>query len=219
MNKGYNPSKKLSPEATLVLNFRRINNIVRCNNFPKIRNEDVGQHTTHVTLLAMVIADEINAIACTSGQVPQVDVLEVMRKAILHDMDEAFTSDIPWNIKHSSKELNKSIQSAINQKMEKRYKECSAEFSNYFRLAKDCKEGLTGLIVDLADMLELALYTAEEVHMGNAYMYSLLQRAYGLIGNLVYDWMYGIPTFNSLYGYLGETLESSENALLAIDLD
>lgn len=166
-------------DAKMLLNYRRLKDIQRCNNFHKIVSEDVAQHSWYVSILAMNIVDEYNSYHTehnTEGYT-KLDTLEVLRKALLHDTDECFTSDIPYNIKHSDPDTHEVIEKALNKHMDEVYEGVSEIVLSYKQSAQQCKDDKSGYIVGIADMLELAIYCYEEVTMGNLWMMSLLTKA------------------------------------------
>ncbi len=181
---------ELHKDLKIFCNFRRLKDIKRCNNFPVINREDVAQHSYYVTLLCMAIADDYNKSVAeynmsfhpydVENQLTTVKIEPLLRKALTHDLDESFTSDIPWNIKHASPETSSAIKEAIQVKMNKIYEDSgSVENMNYH--CKTCKEDFEGCFVDILDMLELAQYCFEEVAMGNYSLWTLLRRATKLV--------------------------------------
>ena len=180
----------MEQDVKIFMNYRRLKDIRRCNNFPTISTEDVAQHSYYVSLLALTLAIEYNDWAARvnmkfhpydyENKVALVDVDKVLRMAISHDLEEAFTSDIPWNIKHYSEELNAAINSSVQARMESVYSG-SRVMRLFHKWNQDCKKGLEGQFVDLADMLELAVYSYEECAKGNTYMEPMLYKSIGLI--------------------------------------
>lgn len=176
-------------DEKIILNYRRLRHLKRCNNFPTILPEDVAQHSWFTAVLAMTIADQHNAWIDqhdfqeteTKFYNRKVSVEEVLRKAILHDTSECITGDIPYNVKHLNEEAHKAIETAVNQKMDEFYKDCSHILKDYQNWEATCKEGVSGYIVNIADMLELAIYCAEEVYAGNIYMATLCTKAVKLV--------------------------------------
>jgi len=177
--------------VNMLLNYRRIRNIKRCNNFPVLNTEDVAQHSYFVALLSMVITDEYNSWISqywisdeTSIPNPKrkfISTEKVLRKALMHDTDEAFSSDIPFNIKHFNKETHEVIEKALDSMMETAYAGTSELFQEYRGMARTCKEGIEGDIVNIADMTELAIQCYEEYTLGNLWVKSLLSKAVGLV--------------------------------------
>lgn len=160
----------MDKDVQALLNHRRLRHIKRCNNFPTVTPINVAAHSFFVAEMAMIIADEVNE------RKPQVSVEEVMRKALCHDLAEAYTGDIPWNIKHSSPFVHEAITKASNTRLAGAFAGCTEALMNTEDAAKQCKDGLAGAIVNLADMMELGLFCYEEVMAGNTFMYSMLHK-------------------------------------------
>ena len=213
----------MNKDLKIFLNFRRLRFIKRCNNFPTVNPEDVAQHSFYTVLLSMSIADEYNTWVDENFdyydyEAPNtLDSEKVIRKALLHDVEESFTSDIPWNIKHHSKEVHKAIAEAIENKMEKVYEDSkTAQLWKSINLSS--KDGAEGALVDLCDMLELALFCFEEKQKGNMYMNGLLKKALVCLKNhKLYEIMLkASPLFNSCIGML-HTENSLADEFLNID--
>ena len=160
--------------------------IKRCNNFPKITEEDVSQHSFYTTILVMFFGDEYNAYAEKNG-LEKVNMELALRKAALHDTEESFTSDIPWNMKHITPEVYATYQDAIKVKIDKVY-DGSITAQSYHKIGMECKDGLEGAIVGVADMMELSVYLYEEYNKGNKYVEGLLVKCINLFTlNPMYD--------------------------------
>lgn len=200
---------ELSKDLKVFCNYRRLKEIKRCNNFPVVNKEDVAQHSFYVTLLAMVVADEYNQyVASHNSAYHPYDVENLMnvvkiepllRKALLHDVEESFTSDIPWNVKHADEETHKVIERAIAKKLEDSY-EGSKSMKLYQEIGTRCKDEFEGKFVDICDMLELSQYCFEEVAMGNSYIKPLLDKANRLVkSHVLYEILYtASPLFRSI---------------------
>lgn len=171
----------MSPETKTLLNLRRLRYIKRCNNFPVNLPENVAAHSFFVVQMTMIIADELNSAAPQS-----VDVEKAMRKAVLHDTMEAFTGDIPWNVKHHSDEVHKAIAKAEND-LSWQLVANGNTFISYMDTLKQCKEGLEGAIVNLADMLELALFCYEEIQSGSIFMVDMLRKCIDLCKGFIQE--------------------------------
>lgn len=177
-------------DLEVFLNYRRLRYIERCNTLPRVKPQDVAQHSYYVTLLAMGIGDEYNLYAAEhnlrcENKLIELNMESVLRKALLHDTEEAIVSDIPWNVKHSSKEIHQAIQSAIESKLTNFY-EGSKTCKDYLRLGLQCKDGVEGELVNIVDMLELALYCWEEVtQCNNKSLVGLKNKAFKLVEDFV----------------------------------
>lgn len=210
-------------DLKIFMNYRRLKDIKRCNNFPVVNQEDVAQHSFYVTLLAMALADEYNTWAgdINMGYHPfdvehQYMIAKteiVIRKALTHDLEESFTSDIPWNIKHMSEEVHEVITEAINQRIDKAY-ENSRTMELYHDIGSKCKDGFEGRFVEIADMLELGVYCWEEKAKGNHFLQPMIDKCVRLLKSYPeYDTLLeASPLFKSLMdlivsdGIVAETL-------------
>ena len=207
MKKSESCTNRLPSEVTqikdleVMCNYRRLKFIRRFNNFPTLNTEDVAQHSYFTAIIAMTMADEYNVFIresnkkvaehnltvhpydVESAQNPQdeVNVGLVMRYALFHDIEEAFTSDIPWNVKHHNSAVNTLITGVAQSKLQNIYENCSEVFKHQMQLKLDAKNGLEGKFVAIADMLECAWNCYQESRMGNPYLNSLKDKAMEVI--------------------------------------
>lgn len=207
-------------DLEVMCNYRRLKFIRRFNNFPTLNTEDVAQHSYFTTILAMTMADEYNiAIREHNKKVAEhnlsihpydvenaldiqseVDVEVVMRQALLHDIEEAFTSDIPWNVKHHNSVVNTLITGVAQSKLQNIYENCSEVFKRQMQTKLDAKKGLEGKFVAIADMLECAWNCYQESRMGNPYLNSLKDKAMEVIEKDLFSKVLEdtSPLFNSM---------------------
>lgn len=208
----------MEPEIKTLLNLRRLRHIKRCNNFPVNLPENVAAHSFFVVQMTMIIADELNR------HTPQsVDVEKAMRKAVLHDSMEAFTSDIPWNIKHHSDKVHTAIAEAERSLAWRLFgdgNDIDYSFNAYMDDMMHCKDGLEGAIVNLADMLELALFCYEEIQSGSIFMADMLRKCIGLCEGYIQQWeaLENSPVVDNLMDTLKEACRSA-GAGSPLDID
>lgn len=220
-------------DLEVFMNYRRLRHVERCNTLPRVISQDVAQHSYYVALLAMAIGDEYNLYATNhnlefhpldfDNLLPEVKMEIVLRKALLHDTEEAIVSDIPWNVKHSSEEVHQVIQEAIEAKIREFY-EGSNTCKDYMKLGIHCKDGLEGELVNIADMLELALYCWEECNqLGNKALVGLRDKAFRLVKDFVKNSSFGdvmyeaSPLFNSIMMVVKGTFDDSIKTMFSID--
>lgn len=190
------PSKNLQPSITkknlqVMANYRRLRNIRRCNNLPSIHAEDVAQHSFYTAILATTLAEEYN-LAATKHNLDYhpfddenywdyANVAEVTKRALFHDMEEAFTSDIPWNVKHHSPSVSATIKDCVDDILQGVYAETSVTMLSQHQSIKLAKSDLEGKFVAMADMIEGAWYCYEELQSGNTRMAGLFLKYCKLI--------------------------------------
>ena len=85
------------------MKLRGLKDIVRCNTQRRIRDLDVAQHSFYTALLAMMVADELSA----KGY--ELNKELVLKKALLHDIEETYTGDIIYPVRHYDEATHKAI--------------------------------------------------------------------------------------------------------------
>ena len=166
----------------LFMNCRRMRHIRRCNNFPTLQQEDVAQHGFYVTMLAMLFNDECRLY----NEKCMLNAEFLLRKCLLHDTEETFTSDIPYPIKHSDGIIHERLENNINQAMMKLAGDSQISM-NWEIFRQECKSGIEGKVVAFCDMLELALYSYEEISLGNKMMTVMLDNCNKYLEDLLVD--------------------------------
>ena len=163
----------------------------------------------------------VQSLRIFQGDLAIANCLEkLLRKALLHDTDEVFTSDIPWNIKHADEETHRVIENAITKRVDTAYTSTSGLLQEYKQIARTCKEGFEGLVLNIADMLELAIYCYEEYTLGNAWMETLLNKALSIVKEYMKGTNFGgaCPTLNKLLDILTHYKDKEQISFL-IDID
>lgn len=78
-------SANISSRLDFLRRAERLKDTLRCAYTTSGRTESVAEHTWRLTLLAITFADEL----------PDVDLLKLLKICILHDLGEAVDGDIP----------------------------------------------------------------------------------------------------------------------------
>ena len=125
-----------------ILNHRKSNDVLRYHTIPPIKSETVGHHSAGVAILCIAISELKPSI-------------QLLMAALLHDMHESKTGDIPAMAKWDSPEL----ASALHQ-LEKRY---DSHFMPFPNLLTDYEQR----VLKQADMLDHCFKAKEEMRMGN----------------------------------------------------
>ena len=158
----------MNKDTNIIMNLRRLRNLRRCNTFPTIQDENVAAHSYFVTTLCCCIGDELNS----KKAIRVVNMEVLLKKALFHDAEEAYTSDIPWNVKHYNNQLHDMLETMVNERLLDIFGDSNV-MKPYMRIIKQCKDDFEGKIVGFADTLELALYCYEESKLGNTQIYGL----------------------------------------------
>ena len=166
-------------------NYRRLRYIKRCNNYPTIISMDVAQHSYFTTMIAMILTDEYNTWVeeHNLGYHPSdmenyyvsLKTETVLRKALVHDIEESFTSDIPYNVKHLNAKIHDALVEDLGSYVDLQYIE-AVTTNLYNKLNKSCKSGFEGQVVAVSDMIELAWYCCDEMALGNVHLKPILAR-------------------------------------------
>lgn len=208
-------------------NYRRLRNVRRANNLPTIQTEDVAQHSFYVAILATALAEDYNQGVArhnanfhpldVENTLDTVDVAEVTRRALFHDMEEAFTSDIPWNVKHHSEKTRLAIQKCVEAKLDVVFHDTNGPVCSHQALILCAKDGLPGKFVSIADNLEGAWYCYDELMMGNKHMTELFLKYLYVIRQqpgISLLWMY-----SPLFVEIMEMFETMKSELSPVSTD
>lgn len=200
---------EVSQDLRILMNYRRLRNIKRCNNFFVNHPEDVAQHSYYTAIIAFTLTGEYNKLAREHNKnfhpLDDENTWEyisretVLLKSLFHDVEEAFTSDIPWNVKHHDFKIHDEIQRCIREKLDKEFKESNLQLHKI--LMESSKVNIVGEMVQLSDSLEGAWYCYDELQTGNVTLLGLLKKYLELIGdNSIHKVLYpDSPLYKDMY--------------------
>lgn len=153
---GVNRSTRVNQTSKFISHTRRLSTIKRCQTMPAVNRLSVAEHSYNVATMCMVISDEL-----TGHPEFNHDISGLLRKALLHDVEESAAGDIPWHIKHVTEDTNKAISSAAMG--------WAIQFMPHelFFERQDCKQGTDGSLLNIVDMIEFCLWAADEMDLGN----------------------------------------------------
>jgi len=131
----------------------------------------------------MMVADElVENGAC------KVDMDKLLRTALIHDLEELTTSDIPSHVKHSSKEVydvfSKMQRQAFSETIEGLPRKYRLKYEKLYEEQKG--DGPEGRILALVDKFDMIIYCFQEVQLGNNYFIPMLQKAIKLTKAMQY---------------------------------
>lgn len=134
----------------LAITHRRSNDVLRYHTIRTMTPETVGHHSANVAILCILIAERKPSV-------------QLLMAAILHDMHEQFTGDVPATAKWESNALAVALH-----ELEKRF---DAYFIQYPSLTSE-----ESRILKQADMLDLCFKALEEIQVGNRGFERILRR-------------------------------------------
>jgi 5'-deoxynucleotidase len=143
-------------EEDWIFRIRRLRNVKRFNTIPILSSQNIADHSYFTAIIAMDLARRVEV---QTGRSLRMEKL--LQKALLHDVEEAFTGDVPHPIKRMT-EYTRSFFEDLALLVRNRF------LPEWVReLASLSKTGQEGHIVKLADYIELYIYCVEERLLGN----------------------------------------------------
>ncbi len=146
---------------------RNLNQIIRFNTRQKTFNETVASHIFFVSLYAMIMGD----ILKNNGH--KIDMELLLKKALLHDIEETLSGDIVRTFKIKMKKAYQKMSllsaSYVLEKLPKNLK------NSYLSIWKDKSIRIETLIVDIADELTGIIYCSEQLKMSNKFFEQILE--------------------------------------------
>ena len=134
----------------------RMHGIIRYVNRNRIKDEDLAQHSYSVAYYCFQIAKEFN--------IPDSIRNEAIAMAIIHDIGEVFTSDLPHDVKYENPELK-----TLCDQLERRYITTELpEVSELWNKLEDKQNpNIPAAMVKLADSMSVLAYSNREINLGN----------------------------------------------------
>lgn len=138
--------------------------IKRFSNCRTVMNESVSDHSYYVSLIALFIAEYL--------ELQPEEELSLLRRCIVHDIDEVLTGDIIHQVKYYNPEIRKGVKNMALELLAEMFKKILPDrwnnvWSSYF-LQKD--ETIVGRVVSFCDYASAVAYVYEEVVGGNVFM-------------------------------------------------
>lgn len=119
----------------------------------KLTKENIAEHSWYVAYYILLVGNDYN--------IKQNIINKAVSIAIVHDIPELFTNDIPHNIKVNFPNIKAEIEKAELEFM----KEKMPNLLKYYdELSQDTLEML---LVNIGDALSILLYTNKEISLGN----------------------------------------------------
>lgn len=144
-----------------------LRHVIRFGTCFRLHQESVAEHSFFTAFYAMMVAKAM--------EMPSDAVGRIVRKALLHDMEEAITNDFPRPFKYSGDGIREALTKASHiaafdmarSLIPGNDARSSAERSLLFQDWHGAKEGEEGVVLEFADFLSALSYVANEVRNGN----------------------------------------------------
>lgn len=163
------------------------------------RPDSVSDHTTQVGLIALMMANGLKKSGVS------VDLGQLALKALVHDIDECITCDVPRNVKYYNDVIKSHLDEVSSSSVKKISKQL--EFEELYKLWENSKDDtLEGFIVKLADMLHVVKKLSEELELlNNMHMLKVLLEISDYLNGL-YDYIISseFKYENSVQDYFSE---------------
>lgn len=164
----------------LVGDAAQLRHVFRWGTVPTVRPENIAEHSYYVALYCYCIW----RWGKLSYEDWPVDLGSLLAKAVLHDLEEAVTTDLPRHVKHRpdlKTAFNDVGEDLCYEMLKKIYPQVSSqhpgttiehvrEESTYYRWKK-AKSDACGTIVVFADFLAALSYVISEAQRGNRTLY------------------------------------------------
>jgi 5'-deoxynucleotidase YfbR-like HD superfamily hydrolase len=144
----------------------RMRYVVRFGNCRKIHFESVAEHSYFVAFYSMLIAEHLRTLGAS------VNIEELLKRCLLHDLEECRSGDFPRNFKHSNSEIKKFLDQAGEKAFEQVVlpmvcgdPEALEHLKDAWIDSKDAT--LEGRILEFADFLGCLAYLWFEFKAGN----------------------------------------------------
>lgn len=137
-----------------------LSNTQRWETYPTISDESVAEHVFETCQIAYLL----------SLQVDEADTHLTIEKALLHDLEESGTSDIPRWAKRTTSDLEYALNDAeseiIDKKLESLPDEISERIKGVWEYSKD--DTIEGRLVKCADIISAIYGVHKEEQLGNS---------------------------------------------------
>lgn len=155
------PISILQPEIRDKL--QRLSNLKRFNYRVRIHEESVAEHSFYVALYSLAICDQL----CLSNDV----MFMAVSKALIHDVPEMHTSDVPYPVKREFPEIKQLLDTYEDVFLKNYFSEV---FNRNNKLSTKDKE-LIECIVKAADVLSCWQFSEIEIDFGNLKYFSEIE--------------------------------------------
>ena len=129
-----------------------LRSLIRYQTLNRLINESVAEHTFYVAIFVLKLKEYYN-----------FNLEIALKMELIHDIPEAYISDIPHNIKKKNPALRKIVEQLEEEVIKDRLSEDAMDLLNQFNNGSTPE----GLICQLADIISVILYVQDELNLGN----------------------------------------------------
>ena len=152
---------------------RRLSNITRFNNTPRICKETVAEHSYFVAFCVMLLSDFLE----------NVNLEKALKLALIHDVEEAISGDLPHDVKMKYPSFNVALEE-MNLSIAHEIFGDQIQYIDLWEETRDTKT-IEAKLVKFADMFSVLMYCNNEINMGNSYMKDIYSRQLKLINEFI----------------------------------
>lgn len=135
-----------------------MNSVHRQSTMMTIKAENIAQHSFFVAYYALKISKLL--------KLSEEKQSKIAVQALVHDIPESLSSDIPSNIKHKVNELKETLDKIEDTIIDEYFQEIKNEFSTFKKNEEE--KNLEGTIIKLADVISLIQFLNNEIVLGNS---------------------------------------------------
>jgi 5'-deoxynucleotidase YfbR-like HD superfamily hydrolase len=155
--------------------INRLSSIKRYNTRKIIIHQSVMEHTGEVALIGLILSNYFN-----EQGIPN-DTTKVLKMALIHDMGEVISGDLPHDVKYQHGKLSDDLRNQLVavEDMSMQYISglLSSDLTNIMRFdiissynEYKNRKSVESKIVKLADFFDVVIYSKNEMKMGNKTM-------------------------------------------------
>lgn len=127
----------------------------RYNNRIRIKDESLAEHSFYVAYNVMNIGIDL--------EIDEQIIHKAVAMAIIHDVPESYTSDLPHDCKQNYPELREILNTVEMEFMKKKM----PKFLKYYEEHESAEKTICSRLVELGDAVSVLQYCTREIELGN----------------------------------------------------
>lgn len=147
--------------------FNRLSYVNRYSGFYVYRPENVSEHIGIVSLLAVLIAQELQS----DGY--EINWESLMKRVTYHDIDEAITGDIPRPTKYFNSSTREELEKVADYAVREISAKNSPQIYDWWKRSKS-DESIESFILKISDFLSVVLKSIEEYYLFNNLQFKIV---------------------------------------------